>query len=421
MPHLYTSPFDVDKRMPAMLVIVDLGNANLKFIVYFMGENGLVHQRELVMPHGFMLLSEGGWNVAVDSAKTLSRKRSKNTQVFKFRIRDEEKGERWQAYRVGQAAVYDPANAPIVGSNKYIRGGIDALLVAGLNEIFGNDLPKGHDNIVLGIGHPPTETRQISRLIEVVKGAHKMKTPEGDEKTWNVRAAIPYDENIGGLIYMLSRMNAEGQLRDEKGKFRTNPLKAGQRFIIGDFGGRLGSIGWVRYNGGTSFDPEYNTFTPIEGGIVTVRESIRTSLINTLAELRGVGHAELPDSVIDEVLKTKQIVIGGNHDKPLDVSEIVTSSLGYLQQTRTAVRLPGFGAGKVAAHIAMTGGTLVQLGEEIKEQFENKSFLPVAPYSEIVFANNRGGAVIVMSKLAEGKNLPVHFQKSMGEGYGIQS
>jgi hypothetical protein len=417
MASLYKSPFDVDKRMPAMLVIVDLGNANLKFIVYFIGENGLVHQRELVMPHGFMMLSEGGWNVAVDSAKTLSRKRSKNTQVFKFRIRDEEKGERWQAYRVGQAAIFDPANAPIVGSNKYIRGGIDALLVAGLNEIFGDDLPKGHDNIVLGIGHPPTESRQISRLLEVVKGAHKMKTPEGNEKSWHVRAAIPYDENIGGLIYMLSRMNAQGQLRDEKSRFMANPLKAGQRFQMGDFGGRLGSIGWIRYHGGTDFEPEYNTFVPIEGGIVTVRESIRTSLINTMTELRGVGHAELPDNVIDEVLKTKQLVIGGEHDSPHDVAEIVTSSLGYLQQIRNAVRLPGFGAGKLAAHISMTGGTLALLGDEIKEQFDNKSFLPVAPYSEIVYANNRGGAVIVLSKLTEDGILPMHFQKSMGEIY----
>jgi hypothetical protein len=406
----YNSPFDKDSRMPAMLVIVDLGNANLKFIAYYVGQDGAVHQRELVMPHGFMQLSEGAWQVAVDSAKTLSRKRNKLTQVFKMLI-----GNRWQAFRVGQNAVFDPANSPIVGSNKYVKGGIDALLVAGLNEMFGDDFPKGHDNIVLGIGHPPTESRQVHLLLELVKGAHKMQTPDEKTKVWNVRAAVPYDENIGGLIYMLSRMDSDGQLRDEKGKFRANPLKKGQRVLVGDFGGRLGSLGWVKYNGGTSFEPEYNSFTPIEGGIVTVRENIRASLINTLSELRGVGHSELPDELVDDILKTKKLVIGGNHESPTDVSEIVTSSLGYLQTIRNVLRTPGFGNGKLAAHIPMTGGTLVLLGDEIKEQFDNKSFLPVAPYSEIVYANNRGGAVIVWSKLAEGNNLPIAFQKSMGD------
>lgn len=412
----YDSIFDKPNRMKPMIVFADLGNANLKLRAYRVTDYGDIEEREVIIPHGVVRLGYAELEKAKASSN-LSRERTRNTHTFEMKV-----GDKFIPVQVGLGATRHPNNSPILGSLKYVSGGIDILLVAGLRQLFSEDeLPKGHDNIILGIGHPPTEERHVSTMLEVLapKGGHVVRELDGTQVKWRVRGTIPYDENIGGLMYLLTTLDDRNQLRDRNGKFMSNVLSAGDRILMFDAGGRKGSVGWIHYNGGTDFTAEYNTFEPIEGGIVTVRNDLRTQLTGTLDELMGVDKNNLTDEMMDEVLRTGRISVGGKNSEPIDVSEQINLSLSYLQQINSVLTRPGtnFDSGKLAHHIGLTGGTNVVLMDDICAQFNNSSFIPVAPLSEIVYANMRGGSVIVMSKLEKSQLLPIDFQKSLGRFY----
>ena len=407
----YVSQFDVDGLLAPIIVIVDLGNNFMKVTV-LMWRNGEIIKTTSLIEHAYVELTPRGWAQEVEAAKgRLSRRSSARTHAFQIRT---ETG--WKSLKIGDGVATHRDNSPLLGSSKYIKGGIDALLVTALLELLPSDIfPEGHDNIILGIGHPPTEFMQTAHMARLVqpKAGHNVKLPDGTKRKFIVRATMAFDEIFGGLMHMQSTMNTNGQMRDPvSGQFKPNPLKSDDRILMLDAGGKLGSMGWVKYHGGNNFEPLHDSFVPIEGGMITIRDSIRNELsAEFISELRGVTHQDMTDGYIDRILKTGKLVISGDHEKAIDVTELLGRSLGYLRTLRKIYS--DFSSGRTANHVILTGGTISVLYDEIAEELGHGSILPVADFEDINFANMEGGIHIVLDTLRSRNALPMQFQEAL--------
>ena len=107
--------------------------------------------------------------------------------------------------------------------------------------------------------------------------------------------------------------------------------------------------------------------------------------------------------------KTKQYVVSGDKEHPLDISDAIKDSLGYVK-TVQEVYINQFGSGRAASHILMTGGTSNPLYEYLTEVFNHHSIHLAGNREKIYMANVRGGMVIIVDQLITESLLPPQFK-----------
>lgn len=415
---LTKSIFDVDKRQPPVLISVDPGNYGLKgkmhYVVEVEGHYELV-EREAFIEHGYVRLSDIDWEIETRNAKTLSRERNIRTHVFKHIGKNGHES----PVKIGYGAVEDPNNRPMYESSKYIEGGIDALICALFNELMPKGDPlfkshpdlgfdKGHNNIILAIGHPPSEFNQVEHLNGLVKGVHKILHPDGTRRIYNVQGVVPFDEGAGGLAYLMNQEQPRNNGRFASSK--KSALSEGDRVLIYDGGGRLGSLTSARVVDNRRVEILFRTTQKIEGGSITIRERFREQLRAAFVEeTRGMKDKDMTPDWIDRLIKTGQWRLKGGK-KVLDVSTVVKDSLNvYLNDIR-GIYQTYFAGGNNIDHIILTGGTTAQLYEYIVDAFDHGSIILVDDLYHINMANVKGGSVILIDKLKDDGQLPVNYQ-----------
>lgn len=398
------SNFDKSNRMSPVIVTVDAGNNNLKAIVLKHDGSGL-NTKEILIPHGFIELTETAWKQAKSNAM-LSRIRQGLTHTFRV-----ESIASPVSVMIGEGAMKSPRNSPLYGNDKYREGGIDALVLALLCEAFPIDqYPKGHDNIIVGFGFPPSEWQQASKIAGLIARKHEIVQPAttrgGKDITrkFHIRAAIPFDEIIGGIVY------ASNRTRNESGQF-VKRHEPGQTILALDAGGRLGSMGWVEI-GETGF-PEinYESFLPIDGGAITVRNDLRDTLKTAFPEdLQSMRHADMNDKWLDKLLETQEIRIRGG--EPLDIQIQIQDSLHYIR-TLKGVYTNEFASGIQADSILLTGGTVKPLYQYIVSMLNHNDIRTAATLDQIVMANVRGGQGITLEALVNANVAPKFVMEAM--------
>lgn len=412
MTTLYKSPFDSDKRLPPVIVIADIGNAYIKMYL-FVVIDGKLKEYSVIMPHAIVNLKDFEWaNEARVYSSNLSRQRAINTQIFKLRIRNNGV-ETWLPVKVGKQAMLSSENKPVYGAAKYQNGAIDVLLVAGLRELFAQASPEfdaGHDNIILGVGHPPTDIAYVDSLKDTLNATHVIETAQGKKAKYSIRAVSDFDEGIASMVYYMSRIAKEERARGKNGQFASSKLKLGDRITLFDAGGRKGSMGTIVYSGKGLFEVQYDTFKPIDGGMVTVREDMRDNLMNLLRmEFAGrVERGDLDDDLIDRIILTGQF---RNYPKE-KIEQAVTYSLGYLNRPKQTYETD-FASGLLSDHLMHTGGTHRELHKHIEVALPHVSRLYVDTLANINMANLEGGIQIILSKLMDERLLPAVFQPFM--------
>ena len=187
----------------------------------------------------------------------------------------------------------------------------------------------------------------------------------------------------------------------------------GDRFIVFDAGGWLGSMAWAYIDDDGIAVMDYDReIVGIDGGAITVRQSLRETMKLKFPELRGMRDKDLDDKDLDTSLRTHRYVVSGDKDNPLDLSDAIADSLGYLKTVRE-VYVNQFGAGRAAQHILMTGGTTNPLYEYLLDMFAHSSVHLAGKRDAIYMANVRGGMVIVIDRLIADDLLPEPYQSIM--------
>lgn len=390
------------------IVAVDLGNNYLK-VYAFLIEDGQFKSKEFSMPHGYVQLSVTGWKEAQASEKT-GRGRTKQSYVFQIATGGTPRDPEIMSVSVGHGAFTSANNRPLLGSNKYIAGGIDALLCAVLCELFPkHKYPKGHNNLIVGYGFPSTEWQQIETIEQLIKKTHYIIDPNGDKRKFRVRASVSWDENVGGLMNAMSFNNRD----PDSGQFKARRFEPNDRVIVFDAGGWLGSMAWATIDDNGFAVMNYaDSISSIDGGAITVRKSLRNTLKLKFDELRGVRDIDLTDDILDNALKTGRLTLSGNKERPLNIEDALSESLTYITQVKD-IYTNYFAGGRLADHILMTGGTTDQLYDYLIDCFEHNSIHLAGKRDLIYLANVRGGMAIVIDRLIVDGLLPDPYREKL--------
>lgn len=392
------------------IISVDLGNNYLKVYAFLIEDNEM-KKRQFSMPHGYVELSETAW-VEAKKADKLSRGRAKLSHTFQIVTGGTAKQPQLKSVSIGASAFDSGNNKPLLGSNKYVRGGIDALLCAVLSEVFPKrKYPKGHNNLIVGYGFPSTEWQQTEDIEALIKKTHRIIDPNGGKRSFRVRASVAWDENVGGLVNAMSyKMNKRDP---QTGQFVQQQFEAGDRVIMFDAGGWLGSMAWAHIDDDGFAVMDYGRdIVGIDGGAITVRQALRETMKLKFPELKGMRDKDFDDSDLDESLRTNQYVVSGDKDNPLDLREAIADSLGYIKTVRETY-VNQFGGGRAAQHILMTGGTTNPLYDYLLETFNHKSVHLAGKRGEIYMANVRGGMVIIVDRLIADGLFPDPYQSAL--------
>lgn len=398
-----------DKLDDPAIVVVDLGNNYLKAYAYI-SEGNRVYNDARSIPHGYIQLSETEWRMAEKAAKR-SRGRASETHTFQIARGDSASDPDLLPVTIGAGAMLSPKNSPLLGTNKYIRGGIDALLCAVLMEFFPPDrYPKGHNNLIIGYGFPPTEWQQTEHIGEIMHRTHRVVTPDGQKMSYRVRASVAWDENVGGLV---NAMGMYSNRNPGNGRFQKALFEPGDRVIVFDSGGWLGSMAWATINGLGFAEMDYTSdIASIDGGAITVRKALRQALKEHFEELRGARDRDLQDDMLDETLRTGHFVLSGDKEHPRDARAAIADSLSYIGLVREPY-INMFANGRFADHILMTGGTVHPLYDYLLELFQHNSVHLAGRREKIYQANAEGGMAIVLDRLVADGIMPEIFKRAM--------
>lgn len=384
--------------MDARIVTGDFGNQEIKILMS--NPDGTIVEK--IIPHDVLFLNEAQWNKTVQRAKNQSSRLSKS-QVFQ--IIDRSRPEQPPiSMMVGDEALRSAGSNRQLGSNKYVYHYMAGLVCAALMELFPqSEYPKGHDNIILGIGHPPSEIEHAELLISLVGGTHKVIEASGAKRKFHVSIVCTYDEPLGGFTWMQQQpIGTNGK----RGDYNPMGLVNGDEVLAIDIGGFIGSIGPLVYQDG-NLHPLFNDFKPINGGIVMVHDSLRENLKSLHGDLfRGMN---IPTNMLSEALRTGHIVVSGG--QPTDVREAITQSLHILNDVEQ-VYTNQFGRGRRYKHIALMGGSMRDLSDHVESILAHNSvhLVDVNP-DNIILANVRGGHLITAARLIAEKRLPEVYKR----------
>lgn len=416
----YRSPFDYDgkKRDDAALVFADMGNNYAKGRALTADGIG-ISQTDILMPYGFIKMSEGDWKREENQAKRRTRT-TPNTSIFSLydhgaRLKD---NARWTPYIVGEAAYRSRDNAAVIDTSKYQAGIMDAYLYAALDQLFPAErFPKGHNNILLAIAHPPTEDMFADMLLSTVTGWHRGENASGQRRDFFVSAAITYDEGVAAAVHWQHHYDRVG--RDTAGKYTQKALEPGEAGITIDVGGRVGSIGMFYVRDDGTIEPDFRSYRRIDGGILTVYDALNEQIKSIYAGEDGwdfLKHtSKFNNRQLREMVETQQYVAMGDKAHPLDVNRAVVNSLGVINILEE-IWYNAFNGGEEARHVIITGGGSDTLYPYILEVVgDHKGVKTAAPKKELIKANLLGGQIIAVSKWHYDQVLPAAFQKLVKE------
>lgn len=396
-----------------ILIVLDAGNAVIKIYVFVVVGNTIV-KKMFKIQHAYEVLTGTEWSkVSRSAGKTMGGSSGqRDTAQFSLQLQDGS----FLPLRVGRGAALSTKNTPLIANAKYVPGGIDALLVAVLLHAF-PEWTRGHQNIFLACGIPPSQTHNIEHVAGLLRKRHNVIMPDGSKRQFNVKRMLFFKESSGGMVSAMGRVDTNGRFHDRGGKLIDGkPLQVGDDGVVIDSGGRIGAVTAFEIVRPDQDKPmfaeiqEQRGFSSIEDGIIPIRERLRESLKETHEQLRYFTDDIFTDKFLDDILATRQILIDGGR-VVLDCRESVDEAVEpYLSKLVTAYNRMG---GALVRHIFLTGGGIRVLLPYIVDVISHDSIRLCADPDELIFANAIGGMSILTEQLYNAGQLPDVFDTLM--------
>lgn len=358
------------KDSPPALVVLDLGNSDLKAMIVGKPNTETILQHELVYP-------QTAHYERMAKRASIRQVEYKGAEFFTKIYKDGSSC----PVMIGEGVTQNARSNKITGEAKYQEQYFDLLLAAMLKRL----LPQGHDNIWIALATPSDAIDYLEIIKPIVGGLHKISTLSGDTIKFNVKRLIFFDEANGGIMRFLERNERER---------KPVHIAENQRIIIVDIGGKISSMTVVGI--GEKLEPTVlytESPEPFNVGIIDV-------LDNFGRELKGLHPSEfqtyktaasIPLNMRQEGIQTGKITLSG---ESFDVRQARINALSNIADEIESRYVNDMQGGKNAAHIVITGGGGGLLTPLLRTDIlRHKSVHLADEIAEINLANLRGGNI----------------------------
>lgn len=238
-----------------------------------------LNRREGIIPHAIKKLTPSEWKIAQQRAGIQRADMSTVTFHLKNKHTD-------GAFVVG--ADVRELGQRFQGIEKYKAERGDVYGIAGLIKMF----PDGHNNIIMGLGHPPNSAGRVNEFIQLLGGRHTVTLPNKKKIEFRIPYIKPYDENEVGLVRTLSRSQTYSLLQS---------LEIGSNILIVDIGGRIGSMYYAEL--GASFAPfiNWNRGVTFEFGIEDIKEQLNSVIRDNSVDFNW----DVPDKILEDFIRSR--------------------------------------------------------------------------------------------------------------------
>lgn len=366
------------KQSPPALVVLDLGNSDLKGMIVGKPETEVILQHELIFP------AIAHYERMVKRAE-IRNVEYNGSEMFTKLYRDGSQ----RHVMIGDGVTKNARSNKITGEAKYQQQYFDLLLAAMLKRL----VPQGHDNIWIALATPSDAIDYLDDIKPIVGGLHKIQTVNNVTLKFNVKRLIFWEEATGGMMRFLERNERANKAVD---------IREGQRIIIVDIGGKISSMTVVGI--GDKLEPTvlYNESPePFNLGIIDV-------LDNLARELKGLYSAEfkfyktagsIPHNMLEDGIRTGKVTLSG---ALFDVNQARLNAIANISDEIQTRYENDMQRGANAAHIVITGGGGGLLAPVLRmEILDHKSIHLADDIKTINRANLRGGNVAFIEWLAE--------------------
>lgn len=323
-----------------------------------------IKRREDVLVHAVKRLTDGEWQTTQQRAGAFRSDMS--TVRFYLRNQNTE-----GAFVVGKDAR--DIGTRYQGIEKYQPGAGDAYVIAGLIKMF----PQGHDNIILGLGHPPNAASRVQEFMSLLGGTHYVELPNRNKIKFKIRYIKPYDENEGGIVRTLSRSQTYNILQQ---------LNVGDFVMMTDIGGRVGTMYFAEL--GQSLAPYINWERGVtfEFGIEDIKEQLNTVLRENTTDFNW----DVPDKILEDIIRTRgrHVVVNGVNINYVDLYNHAIQP--FLNQFKARFNGNIIKGASDAVQIFNTGGGSGALFEILNEDVYGRTCVLADDFANINLANMRG-------------------------------
>lgn len=364
---------------PPALVVLDLGNSDLKGMLVGQSETEtlLRHEIAFAAPAHFERMSKRAEMRNVEYA---------GAELFRKLYKDKSE----VLAMIGEGVTKNTRSNKLTGEAKYQEQYFDTLLAAMLKRL----LPNGHENVWLALATPADAIDYIDIIKKITGGLHKIKTLDGHEIRYRVTRLVMWEEPQGGMIRFMKRNAAMKAGRVE--------IEDRQRVLVVDIGGKISSMTIVGIGRRGETTPLYGESPdPFNIGIIDVLERFGK-------ELKGLHSKEfqfyktaasIPLDILQMGIRKGKVQLSGDW---LDVNQARINALANISDELESLYQNEVDGGRSMAHIVVTGGGGGLLLPALREDILNhKSIHPADEISTINFANLRGGAEAFEEWLAE--------------------
>lgn len=364
---------------PPALVVLDLGNSDLKGMLAGRGET------ETILHHEIAFAAPAHFERMARKAEMTNVEYEEAEFFRKLYKSGEEK-----LVMIGEGVTNNTRSNKLTGEAKYQLGYFDALLAALLKRL----LPNGHDNIWLALATPADAIDYIETIKAITGGLHKIQMLGGAVLKYRVSRLVMWEEPQGGMIRFMSR-NAQA-------KKSQVDIEEGQRVIVVDIGGKISSMTIVRIGKRMEAKPLYSESPdPFNLGIIDVLEGFAKELKGLYPD--AFKFFKTASSITPEILQTGirkgKVQLSGNW---LDVNQARLNALAKIADELERIYQNEVQGGSNAAHVVVTGGGGGLLLPALRDEILNHASIhPADEISTINLANLRGGSEAFLGWLAE--------------------
>ncbi len=299
---------------------------------------------------------------------------------------------------LGNEALMSGQPVRITGPDKYEVGALDNMILSALLKF----APDGHPNVIVSCAHTTDAVAYTDKMAAILNGKHSVERHDGEKVDYRVRAFIPWDEPVGGILRFAERNYVEDE------------LEPGEKIIVWDFGGRISSGYPAMVLPGGRIEVYWSVGKSFELGIQQVFEQL-------VQELRGLypdtfKMKTIPEALLEEALTQTEIIDGQMHhfiplreraargekyqqrDEPakgrqrFDVTQAVLNSTGRILDGVRNVYVNNLNSGADIDHIVVTGGGGGRLFDMLRSEVFGYNAVHLAEEPDCMhLANLRGG------------------------------
>jgi hypothetical protein len=250
-------------------------------------------------------------------------------------------------------------------------------------------------------------------MAKILNGKHSIQRYDGEQVNYRVRAFIPWDEPVGGILRFAERNYVEDE------------LEPGEKIIVWDFGGRISSGYPAMVLPGGRIEVYWSVGSSFELGIQQVFERLSE-------ELRGLypdtfTMKTIPEALLEEALTQTEMIDGEMHHfislrervgrgekyeapkitvqadpglpperpkgrKRFDVTQAVLNATGRILDGVRNIYVNNLNSGADIDHIVVTGGGGGRLFDMLRSDVFGYNAVHLAEEPDCMhLANLRGG------------------------------